>query len=221
MRHLSSPRFVVHTSSGPAGINRQLHYLFEHPLPPQEAADLARLARQKTGGDNCTIDLAHVWRVPGTYNLPDWRKIARGRSPEPQPVTLAGGTGQPVDPAALRAALEGMPDRVTPAPGAALAEANGRRESPSMRTRSLPGFRPACSGQWKSRARRASARTTPRTLPLPYFAKGARTRKSFGTCPRRVRIRRQVPGPECGRPQENSCGLARRILLDVRRKRRR
>jgi hypothetical protein len=41
------------------------------------------------GGDHAQRDCSHVWRVPGTLNWPTKSKIARGRSAEPAPVTVA------------------------------------------------------------------------------------------------------------------------------------
>ena len=103
------PTFEVRT--GRTGVrNRHCHFVFDRPLPPQEAKELAALAYRKYGGDTCGGDITHVWRVPDTLNHPDWRKLARGRPPEPQAVRLTGGTGEFINVEALRAALEAMPD---------------------------------------------------------------------------------------------------------------
>jgi putative DNA primase/helicase len=102
------PTFIIETSRVPTS-NRHFHYVFDVPLGREPGIKLAKLAREKCGGDSCNVDVAHVWRVPGTLNHPDWRKLARGRPPEPQAVELIGGTGQPIEARALRAALASMP----------------------------------------------------------------------------------------------------------------
>ena len=115
-----APSFVVMTSSDPT-LNRHFHFVFEEPLAPKEAKELAELTHRKCGGDHCTKDITHVWRVPETLNSPDWRKIERGRPEKPQMVELIGGTGKRVNVEALRAALLAMPDLH------AEAKATGRR----------------------------------------------------------------------------------------------
>ena len=101
------PSAVVETSPG----NRHIHFVFTRPLPPAEAELLARLLHSKCGGDSGTADVAHVWRIPDTLNIPTATKIKRGRSKDPQPVTLTeDGTLRPVDPDELRRVLDAMPD---------------------------------------------------------------------------------------------------------------
>ena len=104
-----APSFVVETSCNPAQ-NRHFHFVYDRALPPQEAKELAELAYRKCGGDTGNKDIVHPWRIPGTLNYPTLKKLARGRPPEPQPVRIIGGTGEPVSVKALRAALEAMPD---------------------------------------------------------------------------------------------------------------
>src|SRR5262249_52522663 len=71
-----------------------------------EAKALAVALSDFVGADAGTKDLSHVWRVPGTLNWPNKRKVERGRSPEPQPIRVAKAfTGKLVEPEALRAAL--------------------------------------------------------------------------------------------------------------------
>ena len=107
------PSFIVETSCDPSRDppqNMHVHFLYDRLVGPQEAQELAELAYRKCGGDVGGKDIAHCWRLPGTRNHPNQKKLAGGRSPEPQPVRIIGGSGKPISVAALRATLEAMPD---------------------------------------------------------------------------------------------------------------
>jgi hypothetical protein len=84
--------------------------VFTRALSPQEGKKLAELLHQKCGGDHGTKDIAHVWRLPGTKNIPNETKLKRGRPKEPQAVELTGGSGEAIDPDALRRVLLAMSD---------------------------------------------------------------------------------------------------------------
>ena len=79
------PSFEIETSPG----NFQPAIIFDRPLERKEAEPLAKALQKATGGDFGTGDIAHVWRVPGTLNWPNARKLERGRSPDPAPVRLS------------------------------------------------------------------------------------------------------------------------------------
>ncbi len=79
------PNYVVESSPG----NYQCFLLLESAMRVPEAKALAGALRRGANADHCTIDMAHVWRVPGTFNWPNAKKLARGRDPEPVPVTVA------------------------------------------------------------------------------------------------------------------------------------
>jgi hypothetical protein len=74
---------IVESSTG----NLQ-HFLFlDRPLPPDEAKAFGNAIKRATGADSAN-DIGHVWRVPGALNWPNASKLKRGRSREPQPVTV-------------------------------------------------------------------------------------------------------------------------------------
>jgi uncharacterized protein (DUF927 family) len=137
------PSLEVTSCTKPA-TNLQPHFIFTRPLPPDEAERLAKLLYQKCGGDYGTKDIAHVWRVPGTFNYPNAAKRKRGRPAEPQPVRITTAFSKLIDPAELRRALESMPDRKVAK--ARKAKANGARDySGGSRDRDailarLPGY---------------------------------------------------------------------------------
>lgn len=79
------PNYVVESSPG----NYQCFILLESAMQVPEAKALASALRRGANADHCTVDMAHVWRVPGTYNWPNAKKLSRGRSPEPVIVTVA------------------------------------------------------------------------------------------------------------------------------------
>lgn len=81
----TDPNLVLETSVG----NFQPFVLLDHPLSIQEAKPLAAALKRATGSDHGTADVAHVWRIPGTLNWPNRKKLERGRSPQPVPVTTA------------------------------------------------------------------------------------------------------------------------------------
>jgi len=115
------PSFVVETSHDPAQ-NRHFHYIFDRLVSKEEAEELQELMFRKCGGDpNSNKDISHMWRVPGCWNHPYQKKLnpakSSGRRPrprEPQEIKTVGGTGKPVDVAALKAALLSMPDQTPP-----------------------------------------------------------------------------------------------------------
>lgn len=73
------PNMVLETSPG----NYQPFILFDRALSPTEAKPLAAALKRATGSDHGTADISHVWRVPGTLNWPNRKKLERGRSTEP------------------------------------------------------------------------------------------------------------------------------------------
>lgn len=73
------PDLVLETSPG----NRQPFVLFDKPMAPGEAKALAAALKRATGSDHGTGDIAHVWRIPGTLNWPNKKKLERGRSAHP------------------------------------------------------------------------------------------------------------------------------------------
>ncbi|MBY5503123.1 DUF3987 domain-containing protein [Rhizobium leguminosarum] len=79
------PSYVVASSPG----NYQCFLLLDRPIPPAEAKALARALKVAANADHCTVDMSHVWRVPGGLNWPNAKKLARGRAPEPVAVTIA------------------------------------------------------------------------------------------------------------------------------------
>jgi predicted P-loop ATPase len=94
--------YVIESSNG----NFPPVFPLARALGSGEAKALAVSLSDFIGGDAGTKDLSHVWRVPGTLNWPNRKKLQRGRPPEPQPVRVAKPfTGALVDPATLQAAL--------------------------------------------------------------------------------------------------------------------
>jgi len=79
------PALVMETSPG----RYQALVLFDTPQKPADAKQLAIGLKQAAACDHGTADLSHVWRVPGTLNWPNKKKVAEGRSPQPQPVKIA------------------------------------------------------------------------------------------------------------------------------------
>ncbi|TCA92193.1 DUF3987 domain-containing protein [Rhizobium leguminosarum bv. viciae] len=78
------PNVVLETSTG----NFQPFILFDRAISPAEAKPLAAALKRATGSDHGTADVAHVWRVPGSLNWPNKKKLKRGRSPEPISVVV-------------------------------------------------------------------------------------------------------------------------------------
>lgn len=92
--------YIVETSPG----NSQAFYIFPRPLTVGEAKPALCALADAVGGDSATRDCSHVWRIPGTLNIPTRSKLARGRSPEPVPVFIRkAANGHLVDAADLLA----------------------------------------------------------------------------------------------------------------------
>lgn len=81
----TDPNYVVESSPG----NYQCFVLLDSPLSVADAKPLARSLKVAANADHCTVDMAHVWRVPGTLNWPNAKKLARGRPSNPAPVAIA------------------------------------------------------------------------------------------------------------------------------------
>jgi predicted P-loop ATPase len=95
-----APSYAVETSPG----NYQYIYVFPRPLCAQSAKPVLCALHAAIGGDAAQKDISHVWRIPGTLNWPTKSKLARGRSPEPAPVTVVKAcNGMRVDPVVLLA----------------------------------------------------------------------------------------------------------------------
>ena len=96
--------YIVESSPG----NFQPVYIFERPLAVADAKPVLAALSDFIGGDNGTKDCSHVWRIPGTLNIPTKSKLARGRSPVPAAVTIKKHyDGRLIDPATLLALAPG------------------------------------------------------------------------------------------------------------------
>jgi hypothetical protein len=74
------PNYVIETSAD----RFQASYLFDRPCSVAEAKPIAERLKDFARCDHGTIDLSHVWRIPGALNWPNVKKIAGGRPREPQ-----------------------------------------------------------------------------------------------------------------------------------------
>ncbi|CAK0750267.1 regulatory protein RepA [Azospirillaceae bacterium] len=87
------PDMVLETSAG----RYQAFFLFDKPLAPEEAKRLACSLQAHCACDLGTKDISHVWRIPGTLNWPNAKKLAEGRAPEPQLVSVVVEAGEGED----------------------------------------------------------------------------------------------------------------------------
>jgi Mesyanzhinovviridae DNA primase len=78
------PQYVLETSTG----RFQAFYLFKEPVPLGIAKPVAARLKAYADCDHGTADISHVWRVAGTLNWPNAKKISEGRSAEPQLVKI-------------------------------------------------------------------------------------------------------------------------------------
>jgi len=79
-----SPSLVIGSSAG----RYQAMFIFDKPMTTIDAKPLAEALQTYSGCDACTKDVIHVWRVAGCKNWPNKKKVAEGRCPEPQAVTI-------------------------------------------------------------------------------------------------------------------------------------
>ncbi len=85
----AKPTYTLATSSG----RFQCFFIFKEPIAPEVAKPLAKALKQHCSCDHGTADISHVWRVAGTLNWPNKKKVKEGRSPEPQLVRVAEDNG--------------------------------------------------------------------------------------------------------------------------------
>jgi putative DNA primase/helicase len=104
-----APSAVIETSPG----NYQAIFAFDAPVPPKDAAALAELLWKVAQCDPSTKKVDQPWRVPGTINWPNYKKVKEGRTP------VLARWAKPFDGStvsyetlktALEAAVEGMED---------------------------------------------------------------------------------------------------------------
>jgi hypothetical protein len=109
---LALATFILRTSIDEAKgtENRQFKWFYTRLISIEKQRRICELIRRKLGGDDCITNLVQPFRIPGTFNNPDLRKIKRGRSPERQLVSIIGGLKAFVDPDVFIAQLEALPD---------------------------------------------------------------------------------------------------------------
>ncbi|OAN48330.1 hypothetical protein A6A04_20195 [Paramagnetospirillum marisnigri] len=91
-RLLVPPSFTLETSKG----RYQAFYVLDKMLGPKEAKQIATSLVQSADSDPCGKDVCHVWRIAGTMNRPNKKKVTEGRSPDPQLVrTVYENSDQP------------------------------------------------------------------------------------------------------------------------------
>jgi hypothetical protein len=78
------PDYVLQTSAE----RYQCFYLLLEPASVAAAKPIATRLRDYAKSDHGSLDLSHVWRVAGTLNWPNTRKLAAGRPPDPQLVRV-------------------------------------------------------------------------------------------------------------------------------------
>jgi putative DNA primase/helicase len=72
-----APSAVIETSPG----NYQAIFVFDAAVSPKHAAPLAEMLWKVAQCDPATKVMAQPWRVPGTVNYPNHKKIKEGRTP--------------------------------------------------------------------------------------------------------------------------------------------
>jgi hypothetical protein len=78
------PSFVLETSTG----RFQAFYFFDKPEAFAAVKPVAARLKTYAGCDYGTADLSHVWRIAGTLNWPNAKKVGAGRPPDPQTVRV-------------------------------------------------------------------------------------------------------------------------------------
>lgn len=78
------PNYVLETSTD----RFQTFYFLENPEPTQAVKPVAKQLRDFAGCDHGTLDLSHVWRIAGSLNWPNVKKVAAGRLRTPQVVQV-------------------------------------------------------------------------------------------------------------------------------------
>jgi len=81
------PSLAIESSPG----NAHHWLLLDRPLPVAQAQPLGAAIRKKTGADAATGTLTQPYRIPGTTNYPDKRKLARGRVVAPTGIISLDG----------------------------------------------------------------------------------------------------------------------------------
>lgn len=79
-----TPDYVLETSQE----RFQAFYLLDEPASPEEAEEVAKPLKARCECDHGTADINHVWRIPGTLNWPNKKKVDSGRSRTPQLVKV-------------------------------------------------------------------------------------------------------------------------------------
>ena len=74
----TAPGSELETSPG----NFHCHYWFDRPYPGEQIEPALYALARVAGADDCK-STEHLWRVPGTWNWPDSKKLAAGRKLEP------------------------------------------------------------------------------------------------------------------------------------------
>jgi hypothetical protein len=96
------PNCVLETSAG----RFQAFYLFRKPELLEAVKPVAERLKAYAECDHGTSDISHVWRIPGTLNWPNAKKVGEGRSREPQQVQVVEPfTGKTISLQNLRNAL--------------------------------------------------------------------------------------------------------------------
>src|ERR1700730_581274 len=70
------PNYVLETSTG----RFHAFYLFRKPELLEAVKPVAQRLKAFAGCDHGTSDISHVWRIPGTLNWPNAKKVGEGRS---------------------------------------------------------------------------------------------------------------------------------------------
>jgi hypothetical protein len=78
------PNFVLETSTG----RFQAFYFLDKPEALAAVKPVAARLKASAGCDHGTADLSHVWRIAGTLNWPNAKKVGAGRPREPQTVRV-------------------------------------------------------------------------------------------------------------------------------------
>jgi hypothetical protein len=123
-----APQYVLESSAG----RFQAFYLFSTPEPLAAVKAVAERLKAFAGCDHGTSDISHVWRIAGTLNWPNAKKVlVDGRSPEPQQVRVA----QPFDGSTI--SLEKL-SKALPENGAAAGGKAKTRGKSNVRPRGQP-----------------------------------------------------------------------------------